>query len=542
VRRILIVLLTACLVSLSVAPPQAAPQAALANEENGLRLSLAECLQRALENNLALVIARKDPKIAEVGIQTEKAPFDPVLQASGTYSHNRQDQQEDQTITYLDPPNESVSGSNTASPTDKPLRGDLSFGQLLKFGGSYSVNFIYSQSNPSASLVTLGPGLTYQAESKSRNFVPTLSFTQPLLKGFGTEVNTFSLVLKESNFAISKETLKLRAQTTIQQVENAYWDLLAARAAQNVARESLKLAQDLYDLNKKKVEVGTLAPIEITQAEAGVASREEGVIVADTTVQNAEDNLRMLMAIPKDDPAWSRTILPTDRPKYETQSVDVEATLAKALEVRPEIQTARRQLQDQGLSERVARKNVKHSLDLTATVVPLGKNEQYYTSPARDQITDRPFVRQTDTYNESFDWSVKLLYGVPIFNRAAKANYEIATLNREQAEIGLKNTEQTIRVDVRTAARNVESGVKRVEAARSNSVLQRKTVEAEQKKFENGMSTSFEVLRIQNDLFSAQLAEIQAILSYTKSLADLERAQGTLLEARGLSLDPKTGN
>ncbi len=97
-------------------------------------------------------------------------------------------------------------------------------------------------------------------------------------------------------------------------------------------------------------------------------------------------------------------------------------------------------------------------------------------------------------------------------------------------------------MDVRTAARNVESGVKRVAAARSNTVLQRKTVEAEQKKFENGMSTSFEVLRIQNDLFSAQLAEIQAILSYTKSLADLERAQGTLLEARGLSLDPKAGH
>jgi outer membrane protein TolC len=130
---------------------------------------------------------------------------------------------------------------------------------------------------------------------------------------------------------------------------------------------------------------------------------------------------------------------------------------------------------------------------------------------------------------------------LPIGNRQAKANYAIATLNREKSEVSLQNTEQTIRVDVRTAVRNVASGAKRVAAARSNTVLQKKTLDAEQKKFENGMSTSFEILRIQTDLSNAQLSEIQAILDYNKALADLERAKGTLLEARGLRLDETTG-
>ena len=134
---------------------------------------------------------------------------------------------------------------------------------------------------------------------------------------------------------------------------------------------------------------------------------------------------------------------------------------------------------------------------------------------------------------ESYDYSLSVNYSLPIGNRAAKAGYKIATLNREKSEISLRNTEQSIRVEVRTAVRNVTSGSKRVDAARANVVLQRKKLEAEQKKFENGMSTSFEVLEFQNDLSDAELAEIRAIVDYNKSLIALERAKGTLAPGAG---------
>ncbi len=537
-RRKLIVLLAACLAvpGLPSSPVSAQTES---KPENALQLSLAEALRTALENNLDLVIARKNPRIAEFQIETPKAAFDPNLTVTGTYGQTRTKQETTDASTLVNPPNTETVETNSVTVTDKPMGGSAALGQTLKFGGRYSVEWSYSQTHPSPSFLVLGPGLIFPQEYKAWNSQPILTFTQPLLLGFGTEVNTVDIVLAKSNLEISKETLRLNAQTTMQQVENAYWDLLAAIKALEVARESLKLAQDLYDLNKKKVEVGTLAPIEITQAEAGVASREEGVIVAETAVRNFEDNLRMLMAIPKDDPAWSRPILPTDKPAYEARSVDYDAALAKALEHRPEILNARRILQQGELSERVAKRDQRHQLDLTAQVTPIGKTETYNTGPSATELGTA--IVRTDNYNEVFDWSVSLMYKFPIKNRAAKARYAIASLNREQDEVSLRNWEQAIRVDVRTAARNVESGVKRVDAAKANTVLQRKTVEAEQKKFENGMSTSFEVLRIQNDLFSAQLAEIQAILSYTKSLADIERAQGTLLEARGLSLDPNAG-
>ena len=137
---------------------------------------------------------------------------------------------------------------------------------------------------------------------------------------------------------------------------------------------------------------------------------------------------------------------------------------------------------------------------------------------------------------DEYQWTATVTYAIPLKNRAAKANFARARLSREQAEVDLRNQEQTIRVEVRRAARAVESGIKRVEAANVNVLLQEKKLEAEQKKFENGMSTSFEVLTFQNDLADAELGQIRALLDYTKALAALERAKGTLLDARGLQL------
>jgi outer membrane protein TolC len=192
---------------------------------------------------------------------------------------------------------------------------------------------------------------------------------------------------------------------------------------------------------------------------------------------------------------------------------------------------------DASLSERASRRNIRNQLDLNAEVSPTRGDSDFRLVEISDTPGEPPQLltdNATDSSGEG--WRVSLVYSVPLKNRQARANYAISRLTREQREIELQNTELAIRVEVRTAARNVESGVKRVEAARANSVLQRKTLEAEQKKFENGLSTSFEVLQIQTDLANAQLAEIRAILDYTKSLAALEAAKGTLLEARGMTL------
>jgi outer membrane protein TolC len=492
-----------------------------ADPPDAIRYTLADCLRLALENNLDLVSARKDPEIAESRIAAADARFDGVIGADAGYQETSQDQH----VTDL------IGGGSTDAPTDSDAANlGASFQHLLEFGGSYDLAVNYSTFDEASQEINVTTGFIQDNLIDATTTGVALQYQMPLLRGFGEEVNTIDVLLAQSGLATSKDDLRLQATLTAKQVEDAYWNLLAARAALAVAHESLSLARDLYELNKKKVEVGTLAPIDITQAESGVAAREEDVIVSENLVDNAEDELRRLLAMPQDDPAWSRKIVPTDRPPAEQSGVDVEAALATALDRRPEVATARRRLDDTFLSERVAKRNVRHSLDLTARVAP--------DSSDSDFTQTLPLPLNTTIETDRTDWRVGLTYGYPLGNRQAKADYAIATLNREKSEVDLQSVEQDIRVDVRTAARNVESGAKRIAAARANTLLQRKTLEAEQKKFDNGMSTSFEVLRIQTDLSDAQVREIQARLDHAKAVADLERAKGTLLEARGLTIGP----
>jgi len=485
-------------------------------------LSLDECLHTALENNLDLVLARKDPAIAAQQIDVSQAPFDGALSAGVDF--NQADG--DETIT-----NHITATVEPGNSESDVLSGDVSFSHLLRYGGSYSVTYSVSDVDAaSTSIVELGLLATSTFQQATDGL--SLSYEMPLLAGFGKEVNTLDILLARGNLENSREDLRNQAMLTAQSVEDAYWNVLAAREALRISQMALKRAEDLLKLNEKKVEVGTLAPIEITEAEAGVASQVESVIVAETTLENAEDVLLQLMAVPQDSAAWEQRLELTDRPSFVPVKVDLAGAIATALERRPEMLTARRVLQDNELSERVARRRVRHGLDLTANLTPY-----------QQQDTDRRFefagfVASDDTTTEAddTDWAVGLRYTYSFRNRGVKANYAIAKLNTEKSDVGLRRTELDIRVDVRRSARNLESGLRRVEAAEKNVELQQKKLEAEQKKFDNGMSTSFEVLTFQNDLADAELSEIRARLEYVKSLTALERSKGTLLEARGLTL------
>ena len=508
-----------------------------AQEGDSAPLSLEEALSTALANNLELVAAKKDPLIAEQQIQVNRAPFDGVLEAESGYTERDDDSARNGT-SQTDFVSPVVPDEFTSFTADFPLATDgtsasATYLHLLNFGFRYSLEYAFNDTNFSQTTIQLA-SLSSQSSADTVSGL-TLGFQMPLLRGFGKEVNMINLTLARSGLDISREDLRLSAMQTLNGVEDAYWDVLAAREQLRISRLSLERARDLLELNRKKVEVGTLAPIEITQAEAGVASQEEGVIVAETTLENAEDALLRLMAVPESSPLWDESLQLTDRPSYAPQDVDLDASIAKGLEHRPEIVVARQQLKDNELSERVARKNTRHQLDLSGFVNPTrGDGNELQIS--RDAVSNQTVDSTSD--NEGTNWRVGLLYRYPLRNRQAKADYAIARLNREKGVTAIQQAEQTIRVDVRTAVRNVDSGVQRVEAARKNVELQQKKLDAEQKKFENGMSTSFEVLTFQNDLANAELAEIRARLDYIKSLAALERATGTLLEARGMQINP----
>jgi len=502
-----------------------APPALAQDQDAGYRLLLADALRTALSNNLDLVSARKDPAIAAQRIEANKAPFDGVISTGAEFNRNEGDDTITENITGISGPAE--------SDTDV-LTGDVSFSHLLNYGGSYALTYNLVDVDASGTSIQPSTGFLTSSIFEQQTGGFTLSYDMPLLNGFGKEVNTVDILLARGNLEMSNEDLRLAAIDTLQAVEDAYWNVVAAREAIRISRLALERAEDLLALNRKKVEVGTLAPIEITEAEAGVASQVEAVIVSETTLEDAEDVLLQLMAVPPGSPTWEQSLDLPDRPSFEHVEVDLEGAIATAFESRPELAAARQKLRNDELSERVAKKRSGHGLDLTAAVTP----NQTEDVDRVVQILLPPDIPGSDTTTESdsTDWRVGLRYTYTLHNRAQKANYAMARLNADKSELALQNTEQAIRIEVRRAARNLDSDHQRIEAAQTNLRLQTEKLDAEQRKFENGMSTSFEVLTFQNDLADAELGLVRAALDYAKAATALEKAKGTLLEARGMSL------
>jgi outer membrane protein TolC len=489
------------------------PGALMAQETRDL--SLMEALRIALDNNLDLVSARYRPALAEQDIEIQQSSFDLGLEA--TVVHSEQVQAATQSST--------LSGSNVD-------RGTVGVQQNLKFGGNYTAGLTTVRQEQAGANV-LAP----------TSYFSTLSFNFniPLLKGFGVEDTTEQLILSRNALDVSLHDLEGNAETVVQDVEVAYWNMVASREALRISILSLDRAKDQLALNRKKVEVGTLAPIEITVAEAEVASQEESVIVAETGLRDAEDELRRLLAVPEGDAMWEQELIPAELPAYREVQVDLAAALEQAMASRPDIYSARQAVRDRELSQKIAQRGVRHQLDFDGGYSPTGASLPVidFTDPLNPIILENPSLG--DSFSnlpdlDQYSWNAQFTYRVPIGNRQAKAAYARAQISTDQASTDLQNLEQTIRVEVRRAARAVESGVKRVQAAKVNTVLQQKKLDAEQKKFENGMSTSFEVLTFQRDLANAELSEVRALLDYVKSLTALEKAKGTLLEARGLSL------
>lgn len=516
--------LVACLALLAAVGSTTPVRAQADPDMDEVTLSLGDSLRTALENNLSLVAARVDPAISEQNVIFEDSAFDLSLDAG--YSHFELEQE----ISNLFSLNQQTSDSL-----------DVGISQQLRFGADYRIELQNNKTDATGPLVT-APS-SYDARL-------AMNFTLPLLRGFGKETTTERLMLAEGNLDISRATLRRNAEETIKAVEDAYWTVAAAREAVRIAELSRTRAKDLLELNRKKVEVGTLAPIEITQAEAGVAAEEEGVIVARADLLDAEDELRRLLGVPESDVMWTQRIVPTTDPVRDEVLIDRDEAMLVAFAERPELASARQTLRNRELSERVTKKAKRPGLDFVASFRPAGNNFTTIIDPGPDMIPGTPDdTTITDSDGslgsaiqeipdlDNYDWSVGLNFSYPIGNRAAKANFAIATLNRERAEADLDDLEQTVRVGIRRAVRQVESGFQRVEAARVNVRLQQEKLDAEQKKFDNGMSTSFEVLTFQNDLADAELALIRAMLDYNRALAGLELAKGTLLQARGLTLE-----
>ncbi len=468
-----------------------------------LILSLQEGIKLVLQNNLDIIVEQQNPTIKKSDITIQKANFDPTLTLNLS---------SDRSITPPLPSiNTAFSGSDNAHVN---YNADLI--QKLLTGGTYDLKFTNQRNRTNVTVA--GSGLitpTYTTEL-------SLTVTQPLLKNFGFEANQAQIKIARNSYLISQEVFKAKVMDLVLKTQQQYWDLVFARQNLRVQQQALRSAQELLETNKAKAEQGLLASIEVLVAEAGVASQQENVITAEKAIKDAEDNLRQLVNLPDRSMMEEFAILPVDEPEVEEKTVDVRTAVQTAIEKRPEVHQAKVTIITNEINQRFAENQMLPSLDFTGS---LGLN-----GLAGNYPNDLDQLGSTNFYN----WSAGLQLIYPLGNRSARASFAKSRVALEQSNFSLKSLEQGVILEVKEAVRRVQTDFKRIESNRKARILAEKKLEAEKERFNVGLSTTKNVLDFQKDLATAQGNELRAITDYNKSLANLEKVQGTALDQHGI--------
>jgi outer membrane protein TolC len=298
-------------------------------------------------------------------------------------------------------------------------------------------------------------------------------------------------------------------------------------------------------MNQIRVDVGTLAPLELVQSEVGIATREEDIIRAGAAVEDAADSLRRLLNV-DEGRLWELAIVPDTSPETERVAIDVAAAMAAARQERPDLESQRLAVRTKDIDAAYFRNQRRPQLDLSASY---GYSGVGGAQLVRDPATGEVVRSLPGGYSDAVEqvtrvdfptWSFGLTFSLPLQNRAARAQSTIADLELEEAKTALQDLEQLVLTEVRTAARAVDTAAKQIDSARVSSRLAEKNLDAERKRYENGMSTSFQVLQIQEDLSGARSREVSAVATYRRALVEYYRAIGRLLAENRVELVEET--
>ena len=318
-----------------------------------------------------------------------------------------------------------------------------------------------------------------------------------------------------------------------------------------VRQQSLQLAQDLLDKNKKAVEVGTLAPIEILSAQSAVATREADILQAEAVLKDNEDRLKTIinLAAEEEGPELAK-IIPLDKPAFEKKEVTLDEALRTAMDNRPDLSATRIDLKNKELNLSYSSNQLLPNLSLNASYWSPGitGNQILY-------LNDNPFSgvvigtipgNASDALKDAFNfryknWSVGITLDIPLNTFLSRADYAQARVNLDQAMLRIKNQEQQLFLEIKNAVRAVQTDYKRVQAYKVARELAEKTLEAEEEKLKVGITTPFFVLQYQTDLATAQTNELKAMIDYNLSLARLNRAMGTSLKEKDIRFSKVLG-
>jgi len=473
-----------------------------------LILTVDEAVQRALENNVDLAVEKFTPESAVLSISDAQGAFDPVL----TSTLSRRSQKSKAANTQA--------GAGTV--VNETTVWNFGMTKLWSTGGTMTASFNNNRGTTNNVFSTFNP---------TANAAFQVNFLQPLLKNRSIDSARLNLRLTKRNREISDLQFRSIVVSTLANVRKLYYELIYAGENLGAQRKSLALAQKFLNENQIKVNVGTLAPLDVVAAESEVATREEGVVIAENALAEAQDALKRAI-FPKNDPdAWATDIVAKDRPSADPIAVDAQVAINNALQKRIDYAVAQKNFENLQDQLRLAKQGTKPQLDLNATYGSAGTGGTQLRDLSTGQILTTPIPGgYTDALSEMFrldlpTWVIGVNFTYPLFNKAAKNSAARAQIAADQYSTVLRRAELQIASEVRTAARAVETNFKRVATTKAASTLQQRRLDAEEKKFAAGMSTNFLVTQAQRDLALAEVAELRAIADYNKSLVDFERVQ-----------------
>jgi outer membrane protein TolC len=491
------------------APPQQKTLEERAEARPVIQLTVEQAVRMALDNNIELSVERLNPQLQDLTLAQTRGVYSPTLNSVVNANSS------------MPLPTSLLNGGNRV--TNEVANANVNIAQTLPwFGTNYTAAFNNGRTNTTSTFATLNPQFTTQL---------TATITQPLLRDFRIDNTRNQLLTGTITREISDITLLTRMTNLTATTKNAYWDLLAAIRAIEAAKQSLALAEKLVEDNRVRVEVGTLAPMDIISAQAEAATRRQTLTQAEATRRTAELVLKRLIVSETTDPVWRATIDPIDMVQVEPTTIVLESAVTAALDQRTDLLTARKTLASNDINIRYLRNQMLPAFNATATLGTRGLGGNQFIRENNVVVGTIPggwpeafaMMRQFEYPN----WTVGMTFSYPLGKSAQEAAYARAKLQYQQSQSQIRALELTVATEVTNAALQVESNLRRMQASRAARELSEKRLENEQSKFEVGMSTNFFVVQAQRDLLDAQIAELRAALDYQKALVTFERVQKT---------------
>jgi outer membrane protein len=472
-------------------------------EQNEVEMTLGECIDRALSQNLDLKSAQFDMQSNHFSIIQAESKFDPAL----TLKLTRGQSSAPNFTSYI-----------PVNKIDQKLTNiNFSIGKNVFTGAQWGIG-AYS-------------ALSESNVEREKNYSSYVGFNvnQPLLRGFGRKVNYSNIYLAKLSDNVSMHSVETSAISLLSNLERAYWNLVYSREVLSVRRMTLAQAESLLVYNQKGLELGILTESDVLEAKSAFFSRKQDVLEQQNSIRVAEDALKLILNFTNEDERNIR-IIPSDKPPLPEVDLDPEAAIGLALLSRPDYLTVLNTVEQNRIQLNVAKNAILPDLDLNAL---------YRLNGSGTTISKN--FRDLSEVN-TFGWEFSLNLAYPLGNRAAKTDFERRAIELKKSQLNQENIKSHIVNDIKTSMGVIGINRERIDVTKLAVEMNELKLRREEERFRNQLSTSFLILQFQTDLANARTLYNKALMDYTLSILDLRQAKGTLLKELNISIIPGAGS